>query len=65
MRPAPLNLETVNLLVEHQLSEWPDAAVRYHDLGRTQRKPLDIGDLPFSLTRRVWCPQPPTRQLRP
>ena len=49
MRPAPLNLETVNLLVEHQLSEWPDAAVRYHDLGRTQRKPLDIGDLPFAL----------------
>ena len=49
LRPSPLNLETINLLVEHQLGEWPDAAVRYHDLGRTQRKPLDIGDLPFAL----------------
>lgn len=49
MRPAPLNQETINLLVEHQLGEWPEAATRYQGLGRSMRKPLDIGDLPFAL----------------
>lgn len=47
--PARLNLETVNTLVEHQLELWPDAARRYRDLGKTQRKPLDMGALPMAL----------------
>lgn len=47
--PARLNLETINTLVEHQLSLWPDAKKRYDDLARSLRKPLDAGDLPMAL----------------
>lgn len=47
--PRPLNLETINTLVEYQLSTWPEAQKRYLDLGRTQRKKLDLGDLPAAL----------------
>lgn len=44
-----LNLETVNLLVEHQLTLWPEVNRRYADLGKSCRKPLPMGDLPFAL----------------
>lgn len=47
--PRPLNLETINTLVEYQLSTWSDAQRRYLDLGRTQRRRLDLGDLPAAL----------------
>lgn len=47
--PMRLNLETVNLLVEHQLSLWPDVRKRYLDLGATERHRLEMGDLPMAL----------------
>lgn len=47
--PRPLNLETVNTLVEYQLSTWPDARQRYLDLGNARRRRLDLGDLPVAL----------------
>lgn len=47
--PVRLDLETINNLVEVQLGLWPDAAQRYLQLGETQRKPLEMGDLPMAL----------------
>lgn len=47
--PRPLNLETVNTLVEYQLSTWPEARKRYLDLGGARRRKLDLGHLPTAL----------------
>lgn len=47
--PQPLNQDTVNTLVEYQLSIWPEAFARYQDLRHTRRKPLPMGDLPMAL----------------
>lgn len=47
--PVRLNGETINLLVEHQLDLWPEVRDRYLSLGRSERKRLDMGDLPMAL----------------
>lgn len=43
--PRPIDLESVNAMIETQLLQWPEARQRFLDLAKAERKPLDTGDL--------------------
>ncbi len=47
--PTPLTMDEISDMVERQLEVWEEAALRYAQLGLSERKPIDMGHLPTAL----------------
>lgn len=47
--PRILPIEIMNEIIENQLGEWVDARQRFHDLGKTERRIVQLGDMRMAL----------------